>query len=54
MLPVDKVIGKLYPIFGAALSIMMALGLLGALLVSRHTGDDHHNSISSDRHAFAG
>ena len=32
MLPVDKVIGKLYPIFGAAL-IMMALGLLGALLV---------------------
>ena len=32
MLPVDKVIGKLYPIFGAAL-ITMALGLLGALLV---------------------
>ena len=31
MLPVDKVIGRLYPVFGAAL-IIMALGLLGALI----------------------
>ncbi|WP_295731870.1 carbon starvation protein A [uncultured Muribaculum sp.] len=31
MLPVDKVIGRLYPVFGAAL-IAMALGLFGALL----------------------
>lgn len=31
VLPVDKVIGKCYPVFGAAL-IAMALGLLGALL----------------------
>jgi carbon starvation protein CstA len=31
MLPVDKVIGRLYPVFGAAL-ILMALGLLGAIL----------------------
>lgn len=31
MLPVDKVIGRIYPVFGAAL-IIMALGLLGALL----------------------
>ena len=30
-LPVDKVIGRLYPVFGAAL-IIMALGLLGALI----------------------
>lgn len=36
MLPVDKVIGKLYPIFGAAL-IIMALGLLGALIVGDYT-----------------
>lgn len=32
MLPVDKVIGKIYPIFGIAL-ISMALGLLGALFL---------------------
>lgn len=31
MLPVDKVIGKLYPIFGVAL-IAMAVGLLGVIL----------------------
>ena len=31
LLPVDKIIGRLYPIFGAAL-IFMALGLLGVLL----------------------
>ncbi len=31
VLPVDKLIGKCYPVFGAAL-IFMALGLLGALL----------------------
>ncbi|MCM1076757.1 MAG: carbon starvation protein A [Bacteroides sp.] len=31
MLPVDKVIGKVYPIFGIAL-VVMALGLLGVLL----------------------
>lgn len=30
LLPVDKVIGKIYPIFGAAL-ILMAIGLLGVL-----------------------
>lgn len=31
LLPVDKLIGRIYPLFGAAL-IFMALGLLGALL----------------------
>lgn len=31
VMPVDKIIGKIYPIFGAAL-IFMALGLLGVLL----------------------
>lgn len=34
MLPIDKVIGKCYPVFGAAL-IIMALGLLGAIFVNR-------------------
>ncbi len=33
MLPIDKLIGKIYPIFGAAL-LFMALGLLGYLLFS--------------------
>ena len=36
VLPVDKVIGRLYPIFGAAL-IFMALGLLGVLLFGEYT-----------------
>ena len=31
MLPVDKIIGRIYPVFGVAL-VAMALGLLGALL----------------------
>ena len=36
ILPVDKLIGKVYPIFGAAL-IAMALGLLGVLLFGDYT-----------------
>lgn len=36
MLPVDKVIGKCYPIFGAAL-IFMALGLLGVILFDKYS-----------------
>ena len=32
MLPIDKIIGRFYPIFGVAL-ILMALGLFGALLL---------------------
>lgn len=36
VLPVDKVIGKCYPVFGAAL-IFMALGLLGVLLFGSYT-----------------
>ncbi len=31
LLPIDKIIGRLYPVFGAAL-IFMALGLMGAIL----------------------
>lgn len=36
LLPVDKLIGKIYPLFGAAL-IAMALGLLGVLLFGDYT-----------------
>ena len=32
LLPIDKIVGKIYPIFGVAL-VAMALGLMGALLV---------------------
>lgn len=36
LLPVDKIIGKIYPLFGIAL-VAMAVGLLGALLVGDYT-----------------
>ena len=36
VLPVDKVIGRLYPIFGAAL-ICMALGLLGVIIFENYS-----------------
>ena len=36
MLPVDKVIGKIYPVFGAAL-IFMAVSLLGVLIFGDYT-----------------
>lgn len=36
LLPVDKLIGKIYPLFGAAL-VLMALGLLGVLLFGDYT-----------------
>ncbi len=37
VLPVDKVIGKLYPIFGAAL-LAMAAGLFGAMIIGQLNG----------------
>ena len=39
LLPVDKLIGKVYPLFGAAL-VAMALGLLGVLLFGDYTIPD--------------
>lgn len=39
LLPVDKVIGKLYPVFGAAL-LFMALGILGVLLFGDYVVPD--------------
>lgn len=50
IMPVDKIIGKIYPIFGAAL-IFMALGLLGVLLFGNYSipeltsiGNEHFNA----------
>lgn len=37
VLPVDKVIGKIYPIFGAAL-LLMAVGLCGAMFIGHFNG----------------
>ncbi|BBF43624.1 carbon starvation protein A [Lachnospiraceae bacterium KM106-2] len=37
VLPVDKVIGKIYPVFGAAL-LIMAIGLCGGMLYNDFTG----------------
>ena len=37
VLPVDKVIGKIYPIFGGAL-LLMAVGLCGAMFVGQFNG----------------
>ncbi len=39
LLPVDKLIGKIYPLFGAAL-VSMAVGLLGVLLFGDYTIPD--------------
>ncbi len=37
VLPVDKVIGKIYPIFGASL-LFMAIGLAGAMMIGHFNG----------------
>ena len=36
LLPIDKIIGKLYPIFGAVL-IIMALGIMGGIIVGGYS-----------------
>ncbi len=36
LLPIDKIVGRVYPLFGIAL-VVMALGLMGALLVGDYT-----------------
>ena len=37
VLPVDKVIGKIYPVFGASL-LFMAVGLFGAMMIGQMNG----------------
>lgn len=43
MLPIDKIIGRIYPVFGFAL-VFMAVGLIGALLVKGY----HLPELTSD------
>lgn len=52
MLPIDKLIGKIYPLFGAAL-IFMALGLLGVLLIGDYTIPDLSLSTLRNFHPSA-
>ena len=52
MLPIDKLIGKIYPLFGAAL-IFMALGLLGVLLFGDYTIPDLSLSTLRNFHPSA-
>lgn len=40
ILPVDKLIGKIYPLFGAAL-LIMAVGLCGAMFIGEANGSMH-------------
>lgn len=40
ILPIDKVIGKIYPVFGAAL-LIMAVGLCGAMIIGQFNGTTH-------------
>ena len=47
LLPVDKIIGKLYPIFGAVL-LFMAIAIAGALLVKGFSGDLQLTELTAD------
>ena len=47
LLPVDKIIGKLYPIFGAVL-LFMAIAIAGALLVKGLSGDLQLTELTAD------
>lgn len=50
LLPIDKLIGKLYPLFGFAL-LFMAMGLLGVLIFGGHTIPDGFTEGLFNRHA---
>lgn len=52
LLPVDKLIGRFYPIFGFAL-LFMAMGLLGVLLFGGHTIPDGFSLGLENRHPQA-
>lgn len=52
LMPIDKLIGKFYPIFGAAL-LFMALGLLWTLIFGGHTIPDGITEGLWNRHANA-
>ena len=40
LLPIDKIVGRVYPIFGVAL-VLMALGLMGAMFYGEYMGTCH-------------
>lgn len=44
LLPINQIIGKIYPFFGAAL-ILMALGIAGYMLINGFTGNFHLNEL---------
>ncbi len=45
LLPINKIIGKIYPFFAAAL-LLMAVGIAGAMIVNYFTGDFSMKEIS--------
>ena len=45
VLPIDKIIGKIYPIFGAAL-LIMAVSLCGAMFIGEANGSMHMAELS--------
>lgn len=45
VLPIDKVIGRIYPLFGAAL-LIMAIGITGAISVGELTGKMHLTELT--------
>lgn len=55
LLPIDKIIGKVYPLFGAAL-IIMAIGIFYAILFQGYTipelSIDTFRNMKSDPEAF--
>lgn len=53
LLPIDKVIGRIYPVFGAAL-LFMAAGLLYVLLFGGHVIPDGFADGLQNRHASSG
>jgi Carbon starvation protein, predicted membrane protein len=48
LLPINKIIGKIYPIFGAAL-LIMAFSIAGIMLYNGFNGSFHLNELSVDQ-----
>jgi carbon starvation protein CstA len=48
LLPINKIIGKIYPFFGAAL-LIMAFSIAGVMIFNGFTGSFHLNELSIDQ-----
>jgi len=48
LLPINKIIGKIYPLFGAAL-LIMAIAIAGAMIFKSYNGSLYLNEISFDQ-----